>query len=94
VGLVDSLGGLDEAVAAAAARSDLADYEIRRIGTPLSPEQLILEQIGKELGTGAVPGLSALRVFAEQLSQPLRVVDSLRDPQHLYVRCLECAGGL
>ena len=94
VGLVDSLGGLDEAVAAAAARSDLADYEIRRIGTPLSPEQLILEQIGKELGTVAVPGLSALRVFAEQLSQPLRVVDSLRDPQHLYVRCLECAGGL
>jgi len=94
VGLVDSLGGLKEAVAAAAARSKLQDYEIRRIGTPLSPEQLILEQIGKELGTVALPGASSLRVFAAQLTQPLRVIDSLRDPQHLYVRCLECAGGL
>lgn len=94
IGLVDALGDLDDAVAAAAARAQLEDYDTRRIGTPLSPEQLILEQIGKELGAVALPGLSALSAFAAQLRQPLRLIDSLRDPRHLYVRCLECAGGV
>lgn len=94
IGLVDSLGGLDAAVAAAATLADVSDYEIRRVGTPLSPEQLILEQIGKELGSVHVPGGSMATRLIKQLVQPLRIMDSLQDPKNIYVRCLECASAL
>ena len=94
IGLVDSLGGLDAAVAAAATLADVSDYETRRVGTPLSPEQLILEQIGKELGSVHVPGGSMATRLIKQLVQPLRIMDSLQDPKNIYVRCLECASAL
>lgn len=94
IGLVDSLGGLDAAVAAAATLADVSDYEIRRVGTPLSPEQLLFEQIGKELGSVHVPGGSMATRLIKQLVQPLRIMDSLQDPKNIYVRCLECASAL
>ena len=82
------------AVAAAATLADVSDYETRRVGTPLSPEQLILEQIGKELGSVHVPGGSMATRLIKQLVQPLRIMDSLQDPKNIYVRCLECASAL
>jgi len=94
IGLVDSLGGLDAAVAAAATLADVSDYETRRVGTPLSPEQLLLEQIGKEFGSVHVPGGSMATRLIKQLVQPLRIMDSLQDPKNIYVRCLECASAL
>ena len=94
IGLVDSLGGLDAAVAAAATLADVSDYETRRVGTPLSPEQLLLEQIGKEFGSVHVPGGSMAARLIKQLVQPLRIMDSLQDPKNIYVRCLECASAL
>lgn len=90
IGLVDKLGGLGDAVAAAAAFAEVDDYDVRRVGIPLSPEQLILQELGKNFGSASLPGLSVLDKLAAQLVLPLRTIDSLRDPGHVYLRCLEC----
>ncbi len=90
IGLVDKLGTLDDAVAAAAGFAEVDDYDIRRVGIPLSPEQLILQELGKNFGRTALTGFSVLDKLAAQLAVPLRAVDSLRDPGHVYLRCLEC----
>ena len=90
IGLVDKLGSLEDAVAAAAAFADVDDYDVRRIGIPLSPEQLILQELGKNFGSASLPGFSVLDKLAAQLALPLRAIDSLRDPGHVYLRCLEC----
>ena len=50
VGLVDELGGINDAIEAAAALADIEDWEGRIIGTPLSPEQLFLEELGRQFG--------------------------------------------
>ena len=90
IGLVDKLGGLEDAVAAAAAFAEVDDYDVRRVGIPLSPEQLILQELGKNFGSASLPGFSVLDKLAAQLALPLRAIDSLRDPGHVYLRCLEC----
>ena len=90
IGLVDKLGSLEDAVAAAAAFAEVDDYDVRRIGIPLSPEQLILQELGKNFGSASLPGFSVLDKLAAQLALPLRAIDSLRDPGHVYLRCLEC----
>lgn len=90
IGLVDKLGDLEDAVAAAAAFAEVDDYDVRRVGIPLSPEQLILQELGKNFGSASLPGHSVLDKLAAQLALPLRAIDSLRDPGHVYLRCLEC----
>jgi len=94
IGLVDSLGGLDAAIAAAAALAEVDDYTVRRVGVPLSLEQLFIEQVAKEFGAVRTPRVSAVERWLSQLAQPLRLIDSLQDPRNIYVRCMECAGRL
>lgn len=93
-GLVDHLGGLEQAVAAAAALAGAEQWQTERVGTPLSPEQLMLEELGRNVGQVSWPAAGIVAEMATRLAQPLRVVDSLRDPRQIYIRCLECAGDL
>lgn len=90
IGLVDALGGLRPAVDAAAVRAGVDDFDTLYFGTPISPEQRLLEQLGRELGQVYVPGRSIVARLSEQLSTHLRLADSLQDPGNVYVRCLEC----
>lgn len=90
IGLVDALGGLRAAVDAAAARAELDEFDTLYFGTPISPEQQLLEQLGRELGQVYVPGRSIVARLSEQLAPYLRLADSLQDPGNIYVRCLEC----
>jgi protease-4 len=55
VGLVDKLGGLSDAVEAAAERAGLKQYETERIEPPLTPPELLLQQLG-----GASAGLERM----------------------------------
>lgn len=94
-GLVDSLGNLQQAIEAAAARADLDDYEVHYVEQPLSPTELLLQQLSERVGapallarTGVVSALQRmLRPFYEAADE----VASLQDPRHIYARCLPCA---
>ena len=90
IGLVDQLGGLKDAVDAAAARAEVEDFETLVIGNPISPEQRFFEQLGRELGQVRVPGQAVVQQLLRQLTPQLRLADSLQDPRNLYLRCLEC----
>ena len=92
IGLVDALGGLYDAIDSAAQLASLDDPRTRLFGTPISPEQLILEQLGREFGAVHIPGFSTLQRYAAQFSPALKFVNSLQDPRNMYLRCLDCLG--
>ena len=92
IGLVDSMGGLQAALDAAATLAEVEDFDTLYIGTPISPEQRFFEQLGRELGQISLPGGSVLGRLSQQLAPYLRLSDSLQDPANLYLRCLECGG--
>jgi protease-4 len=94
-GLVDALGGLEDAIGAAAARADLERYEVDYVELPRSPRELLLQQLSKRLG--ALPGWQSTQVPTTllQLLRPVREaareLSILQDPAHLYTRCITCA---
>ena len=93
-GLIDGLGTLQDAIAAAAARADLESYEVEYVAEPLTPRELFLQQLAERtgaLGLGQVTGLhGALANWLAPVADAFSELASLRDPRHLYVRCLEC----
>jgi protease-4 len=94
-GLVDALGDLDDAIAAAAARADLEQYEVDYAELPLSPRELLLKQLSKRMGSLAnwqsVVGGTALAQLLRPVREAARELAILQDPAHLYARCVTCA---
>lgn len=92
LGLVDHLGGLDEAVAAAAGRAGLGDdYGVRYLERELGfGEQVLLTLLAKARAfyrpSAAAPALPevAERFFREQLER----LEAFRDPLGIYAHCL------
>ncbi len=100
-GLVDSIGGLDEAVAAAAA---LAGLEKGAYGRRyLEPEQSLLQRLAAEMGTQGVRiakrmglgrvlanlqgGTVTTRAVLAGIDKELRYFSRFNDPRGLYARC-------
>ncbi|NJN52878.1 MAG: signal peptide peptidase SppA [Gammaproteobacteria bacterium] len=77
-GLVDHLGGLDAALAAAAARAGLIDYEVRYLEKPLSARDQLFAQIIENLGFEANSGLLPSVIGA--LQRGTELLASLNDP--------------
>ena len=91
IGLVDEMGSLDTAVAAAAQRAGVADgYQTVRYGTEVSPQQLVLEEIGRNFGLAGVDGFGAVWQWLAPIRQQLAFIDTLRDPKHVYLQCFDC----
>lgn len=93
-GLIDGLGSLQDAIAAAAARADLESYEVEHVSEPLTPRELFLQQLVERtgaLGLDHSAGLnSVLATWLAPLADAASELASFRDPRHLYARCLEC----
>ena len=91
LGLVDQIGGLEDAIAAAAKRASLERYSLVWPSVGLSPGQLILQRL---LGfAGIEPGvqLGGGSPIGQMLGRLQREVGDLlnwNDPRHLYVHCL------
>jgi len=83
LGLVDGLGQLPDAIAAAAKRANLTDYQVRFIEKPLSAREQLLQQIADSLGFAVAGRLSQ---FARTLADFLR----LDDPLHTFALCEVC----
>ena len=97
-GLVDQLGSLDEAVAAAAELAGIVDYERRLIEQSLTPAQLFLQQIADNTLVGPPLKSLAARLHVTSpverlvagLQRELRDLLHLNDPNALYLKCFQC----
>jgi protease-4 len=91
VGLVDELGGLEEAIAAAAQAAGVTQWRVERFGTPLSPEQQLIAQLSQNFGaTLGVHMPVAVQRWLAPLTRELDALLALQDPANVYVSCLEC----
>ena len=90
IGLVDQLGGLADAVEAAAELADLEQYGIKRFTTPRSPGEEFLRQFMETEAT-ARPA-SALSATSHQLRSAWSLASQLNDPGKLYAICEPCLG--
>ena len=106
INLVDQLGNLDDAIASAAARANLSDYDVVGMTQPKSRFDLFLEGLANS-EQARLEGLTEISIsdimFGEKRSRALtlaRVLEfvqaeaaflgSFDDPNGVYVRCLEC----
>jgi protease-4 len=94
LGLVDKLGGLDEAVAAAAQLAALDTYEVDNIEPPQSPQEMLVRQL---LGEARAWGWKSPEAWYAGLTgwlAPLRasldLFAELDDPNRVYARCILC----
>jgi len=98
LGLVDHLGGLEEAIAAAASRANLTQYDVVWPEARLSPRELLMRQfgdmVGKVFGVAAVQPAHSGSSLGHMVGSLYRDAEALlewNDPQHMYTHCL-CEG--
>lgn len=99
LGLVDQLGGLDQAIASAAQLAGLEQFETRLFERELSPqEQLIRQLLGQAKIGPAIHSaisdwtgidVSALKGIGHILSQQSRI-EALNAPRSTYALCVSC----
>lgn len=95
-GLVDALGDLDDAIAAAASRAELEDdYAVEFVQPYRSPQELLLEQLAGQLGAWTLwrqtDTAVALKSLLRPVAQAAEQISALQDPGNLYMRCVSCA---
>ena len=90
-GLVDKLGGLDQAVVAAAALADLDSYRRQVIELPLTPQEQFLRGLGNVLSP--IKNYSINSQW-QQLLAPFRssldLLSQMNDPRGIYLQCAAC----
>tara|TARA_Y100000996_G_scaffold73360_1_gene49388 strand:+ start:1567 stop:3396 length:1830 start_codon:yes stop_codon:yes gene_type:complete len=78
VGLVDEIGGIDDAITYAANMAELEDYQVEYYGEELSPEELIIKELlenfdvslGEPKVLSALNGLASLYETLIEIQQP------------------------
>ena len=94
-GLVDQLGGLEQAIQAAAELAGLKDYRVDFVDPPLSPAEQVFQQLADRVGKVGLVRQAAVSQGFERLLQPVRqavqMAASFDDPRYLYMRCMACA---
>ena len=90
LGLVDGLGGLEEAIAAAAQRAGVEDYDVTYVEREPTPrEQLITMLASQARGLFGETGYAALKAF-DGIVGELDIIGLMNDPQGAYAWCLAC----
>ncbi len=95
LGLVDELGGLEEAIASAAKMAKLEDYKQIYIERELTDDERMWANILQNAsvlfdGLGVKTEQNAFMKIANQLNEKAKIVTELNDPMATYVLCLEC----
>ena len=90
-GLVDELGGLDEAVAAAARLAGVEVWRTARTRVPPSFESVLLQELSRSFGMVAAPLGGWFESLVSAFKPAIKSLSSLRDPMHVYAQCLPCA---
>jgi protease-4 len=95
-GLVDSIGGLDDAIAAAAKLAKVSDFNINYFEKEISPfDQLINEMrdsVGVLIGLDAsVPEVDTVGAeLVREIARGLEPLTQLNDPSNVYLICEVC----
>ena len=90
-GLVDELGGLDEAVATAARLAGVEEWRTARTRLPPSFESVLLQELSRSFGMVAAPLGGWFESLVSAFKPAIKSLSSLRDPMHVYAQCLPCA---
>ena len=87
IGLVDEIGGIDEAIAYAANMAELEDYQVEYYGQELSPEELIIRELLEnfDVSVGEPKVLSALN----GLTEFYETLTDIQEPKAL-LTCKDC----
>ena len=87
IGLVDEIGGIDDAITYAANIAELEDYQVEYYGQELSPEELILRELLENFGVslGEPKVLSALNGLADLYE----TLTDIQEPKAL-LTCKDC----
>ena len=96
-GLLDDIGDLDDAVEAAAGLAGLNQYRAQLITAPLSPGELLLQNIADNwdisawfsTGTDLMSAFQLSGIF-QQLEDDLLQLVKFNDPNNLYLQCFAC----
>ncbi|NJN04857.1 MAG: signal peptide peptidase SppA [Leptolyngbyaceae cyanobacterium RM1_1_2] len=86
VGLVDKMGGLNDAIAAAASAAELEDWEVKEYPQPRSFEEQIFESLFSQIATRLPGAQDPLTQEMYALRDRLRTLGLLDDPNGLYTR--------
>jgi protease IV len=87
LGLVDAIGGLEDAVKEAAKQAKLGnDWELEEYPKRRSLEERILEKLSGIRASKTVIKLDPLTAEVKKMQEELAVVKSMNDPQGVYVR--------
>ena len=91
IGLVDEIGGIDEAISYAANMAELEDYQVEYYGQELSPEELIIRELLEnfDVSVGEPKVLSALN----GLTEFYETLTDIQEPKAL-LTCKDCLVGL
>ncbi len=95
-GLVDKLGGLNEAIASAAEHADIESYDVVEIKRTLSPSEQFMQQLANNLDARASsnpwmqPLSYKLASWLSPVAQAVEELNNLNDPKGMYARCLAC----
>jgi protease-4 len=87
IGLVDEIGGIDDAIAYAANMAELEDYRVEYYGQELSPEELILRELLEnfDVSLGKPKVLSTLNGLANFYE----TLTGIQEPKAL-LTCKDC----
>ncbi len=84
---MDALGGVDEAIEAAAGLAGLDTYGVKEIEEPLSARALLLKQLGESVELSLLPEFPEVFGLLTRSASLIRLLD---DPSHRYALCEAC----
>ena len=94
LGLVDELGSLEDALAAAANLANVGEFKVKRVQLPVSAKERLINQLlgdNQVLSDWMLAALPAtLRPAGEQLHNELSALQQFDDARGQYVLCVPC----
>ncbi|MFT7242801.1 MAG: protease-4 [Candidatus Azotimanducaceae bacterium] len=91
LGLVDKLGGLEQAIESAAKLAGVDDYSTWYVEPEITTEQKVLNLLASEIASSEMmTKTDPISMIHRKLEQEVSFLTDLNDPHHAYVICTSC----